>query len=216
MSVMAVKDRGGSLQALRQAQEDLRELGGKLEEVSRSLSQAGSEEGEVSVRELAEQWDVPEDAVVAFVQTAGELLGGAPLSVTQARRAAMIAAADVAWERELGPLLSGPRVRELLGNVSRQRVDELLRAHRLIGLRDSLGRRRFPLYQFSDGRPVQTIVEAFWTVADAGLDEWSTASWCVAADPALDGMSPVQWSKDRKDPEVLRRVARQDAARFAR
>jgi hypothetical protein len=215
MSVMAVKDQEGSLETLRQAQEDLRELGSKLEQVGWSLSEPRPEVAEVSVRELAQRWDVPEEAVAAFVQTAGELLGGAPLSVVRARRAAMIAVADVAWERELGPLLSGAQVRELLGEVSRQRVDELLRAHRLIGLRDNSGRRRFPLFQFSDGRPVEMIVEAFWTVADAGLDEWSAASWCVAADPALDGLSPVHWSKDGKDAEVVRRVARQDAARFA-
>ena len=59
----------------------------------------------------------------------------------------MLAAAGVVWERALGPLLSAGRVRELLG-VSRQRVDELPRATRLIGLRERSGRRRYPLFQF--------------------------------------------------------------------
>jgi hypothetical protein len=48
--------------------------------------------------------------------------------------------------------MTSAQVRELLGDVSRQRVGELLRERRLIGLRDRAGRRRFPAFQFR-GRP---------------------------------------------------------------
>jgi hypothetical protein len=135
--------------------------------------------------------------------------------VQAARRAALLAAAEQAWENELGPLLSSAQVRELLGDVSRQRVDELLRAHRLIGLRDSAGRRQFPAFQFNDGRPLEPLVSACWTVADAAVSDWTAASWCVAADEALAGRSPVQWARDGGDPELLARIARQDAVRLA-
>ncbi len=128
----------------------------------------------------------------------------------------MLAAAGQAWENELGPLLSGSQVRELLGDVSRQRVDELLRSHRLIGLRDSARRRQFPTFQFRDGRPLEPLVAAYWTVAEDGaVSDWTVASWCVAPDKALEGRSPAQWAREGRDSERLARVARQDAARLA-
>jgi hypothetical protein len=136
---------------LREAQEALREAEQKLERLSASLAEPARGEDGLTVRELAEQFNVSAEAVRAFAETAGELLEGEPLSPVDARRAAMMAAAGVAWDRALGPLLSAGQVRELLGGVSRQRVDELLRGKRLIGLRERSGRRRYPLFQFEDG-----------------------------------------------------------------
>lgn len=209
---MAVKSSDMPREALRGVQEALREAEERLEELNATLSQPRDPEGSMTVQELAEQFNVSEDAVRAFAQTAGELLEGEPLSTADARRAGMLAAAGVAWERAVGPLLSAGQVRELLG-VSRQRVDELLRAQRLIGLRQRSGRRRYPLFQFDDGRPVEPLVKAFYAVTP-GLDEWSAASWCTRSDPALDGLSPAQWAKSGKDPERLAVIARQDARRF--
>ena len=93
----------------------------------------------LTVRELADRVGLTEDVVLEFAQAAGEILGERPMSPQMARRAALLAAAEQVWEGELGPLLTSRQVRGLLGNVSRQRVDELLRARRLIGLRDSGG-----------------------------------------------------------------------------
>jgi hypothetical protein len=209
---MVVKEKDPSREALQGVQAALREAEERLEELNGTLSDRSRPEDGTTVRELSEQFNVSEEAVRAFAQTAGELLEGEPLSPADARRAAMLAAAGVAWERALGPLLSAGQVRELLG-VSRQRVDELLRAERLIGLRERSGRRRYPLFQFEDGRPIEALVAAFYTVT-AGLDEWSAASWCTHPDPALDGVSPAQWAKSEGDPERLAVIARQDASRF--
>lgn len=212
---MAVKSTQESRAALREAQDALREAEHRLEELDETLTEAGAHDDGPTVRELAEQFRVSEAAVRAFAETAGELLDGEPLSTSDARRAAMLAAAGVAWERELGPLLAAGQVQELLGGVSRQRVAELLRAKRLIGLRERSGRRRYPLFQFADGRPLEPLVAAFYTVAE-GIDEWSAASWCVRPDPALEGQSAVQWAKAGKRAERLAEVARQDAARLTR
>jgi hypothetical protein len=95
-------------------------------------------------------------------------------------------------------------------------VDELLRARRLIGPRDSAGRRQFPLFQFQDGQPIDLLVSAFWTVADGALSEWTAASWCVTPDDALEGLSPVEWAREGKDPDHLLAVARHDSSRLAR
>lgn len=211
MYVMPVKSREESLGEARDA---LREAERKLEELDATLAELKSEDELASLQEVAARFNVPAGALRAFAETAGELLAGEPLSEADARRAAMIVAAEAVWENVLGPLLSSAQVRELLGGVSRQRVDELVRNRRLIGLREQSGRRRYPVFQFDDGRPVGVLVQAFYTVNE-GLDEWSAASWCVHSDPTLDGMSPVEWLKAGKDPDRLARIARQDAARFA-
>jgi hypothetical protein len=212
---MGVKDRDRPLAALDQQLQELRELTRGLEQARDGLVGLGHDDAYAAVRDVAERYNISDAALIAFLENAGELLAGKELSVADAGRAGMLAAAGTAWENELGPLLTSAQVRELLGQVSRQRVDELLRSRRLIGMSDRSGRRRFPLFQFRDGRPAETLVAAYWTVAEGGADEWTAASWCVAPDPALEGSSPVQWSNADRDAELLLRVARQDAARFA-
>ena len=205
---MTVKDHEDAVAALERAERALRDARSELER-SGSTNANG-------LAELVDRFGVDEDAVVAFLETIGEVLGERQLTVQTARRAALLAAAGQAWENELGPLLTSAQVRELLGDVSRQRVDELLRARRLIGLRYSAGRRVFPSFQFHAGRPLEPLVGAYWTVADGALDDWTAASWCVSPDEALDGRTPAQWALEGRDPARLARIARQDAARLAR
>jgi hypothetical protein len=197
----------GAIEALERSEAALREARETLE---------NGDAGELSVRELAVRHGVTEAALSAFAEAAGELMGERPLSVAAARRAGVLAAAAEVWEHELGPMLTSAQVREMLGDVSRQRVDELLRNRRLIGMLDQGGRRRFPAFQFHDGRPQPTLVDAFWTLADAAVSPWTAASWCVAEDDQLEGCSPVRWTRERRDPERLALVARQDAARLER
>src|SRR5262245_22522557 len=106
MYAMAVKS---NTESLLEARERLREAERVLDEVVGELTEADAPEEDLptTVRELAAQFNVSEEAVRAFVQTAGELLAGEPLTPASARRAAMLAASEVAWERALGPLLSG-------------------------------------------------------------------------------------------------------------
>jgi hypothetical protein len=215
--VMAVKAHEEAVERLDRVEAKLREATSELERSRATLVKelADAPDG-LTVGDLVERFGVAEDVVVAFVETVGELVGDRGISVEDARRAGMLAAAAQAWENELGPLLTSAQVRELLGEVSRQRVDELLRAQRLIGLRDNTGRRRFPTFQFQDGRPLEVLAVAFWTVAKAAASDWTAASWCVAPDDALEGRSPVRWARDGGSPERLAEVARQDAARLAR
>jgi hypothetical protein len=199
---MAVKD---TIEALERSEAALREARELLE----------SDSAEVTLRDFAARYCVAEEALVAFAEAAGGLLGERSLTAATARRAGLLAAAGEVWENELGPLLTSAQVRELLGDVSRQRVDELLRSKRLIGLLDQGGRRRFPTFQFHDGRPQEPLVDAFWTIADASVSPWTAASWCVSDDDALEGYSPVRWVRERRDAERLALIASRDAARLA-
>ncbi len=214
---MAVKVSDDVVEALNRAESALRDATSDVERTRASVLELAHETQGRTVAELASEFNLSEEAVVAFVQTVGELLGESrSLSVEAARRGALLAAASQAWENELGPLLGTPEVRRLLG-VSRQRVDELLRSRRLIGLADSAGHRRYPAFQFHDGQPMPALVAAFWTVADASISAWSAASWCVAADEeGLDGLSPVAWARDGRDSERLELLAGRDAARLRR
>jgi hypothetical protein len=212
---MVVKDREELVTALDRAEATLRQVSSDLERTKASVIELEESPG-ITVGELVGNFNVSEEAVVVFVRTAGELLGDRSLSVQSARRAALLAAADGAWEDELGPLLSSAQVRELLGGVSRQRIDELLRSRRLIGLRDSAARRRrFPAFQFRDGRPLQALVDAYWTIAGPASSEWTAASWCVSPDEALAGDSPARWARDGRDSARLAVLAPHDAARLA-
>ncbi len=213
---MSVKGSDALVEALDRTDAALREATTDLALTRQALHEHVSESPGLTVRELTERFHVSEEAVLAFVRTAGELLGERPLSVDAARRAGMLAAAAQVWAHELGPLLSSAQVRAMLGDVSRQRIDELLRAHRLIGLRDSTGRRRFPTFQFRDGRPLEPLVAAFWTVAGTAASDWTAASWCVSVDAALEDYSPAQWARDGRDADRLARIVHQDAARLAR
>jgi hypothetical protein len=216
---MPVKEHGRTLESLRDIEsavaDAVREAESSLERKIEEI--VGPLLDEIRrMRDLIAKFEISEDAVIAFLQTISELLGGKPLAVKDARRAGMIAAAGTTWRNEIGPLLTSADVRTLLGDVSRQRVDELLRSRRLIGPQDSAGRRQFPLFQFEGGQPLDSLVAAFWTVADGAVSEWTAASWCVTPDEALEGVSPVEWARVGKDPNHLLAVARQDSARLAR
>jgi hypothetical protein len=215
---MSVKDREKLVEALVRAEESLRAITDELERTKAAVQDDAARASGPTVRELAERANVSEEAVVAFAETVGALLADRSLTVPSARRAALLAVSEEVWEHELGPLLSSADVRELLGDISRQRVDELLRARRLIGLRDSAGRRRFPAFQFRDGRALEALVAAYWVVADADAvaSDWTAASWLVSSDQALGGRSPVQWVRDGRDAGRLITVAGQDAARLTR
>lgn len=211
---MTVKERPAAVEALERAESTLREAASDVERTKAALE---AEQTADSLAAVAKRFHLSAEALLAFVQTAGELLGqDRSLSVEAARRGALLAAASQAWENEVGPLLGTPDVRALLG-VSRQRVDELLRARRLIALTDHAGRRQYPAFQFRDGHPLPSLITAFWTIADAAAGPWTAASWCTARDPeGLDNLSPAQWAHDRRDEADLARIARQDAARLDR
>src|SRR5438270_1543503 len=81
------------------------------------------------------------------------------------RRAALLAAAEVLWNRQLGGWLDVQEVQALLGVTTRQAVHDLVKRGKLLGLPMRNGRIVFPRPQFGpDGRPypaIAGIVAAF-------------------------------------------------------
>ena len=198
----AAKLRAASMRGALQIKDALR----GLEEVEEVLRAADAE---------AEALSAQEAAGVAFVEALGEVLGERPLSVQAARRAALAAAAATVWEDVVGPLLSGQQVRELMGGVSRQRLEQLAGSGRLIVLEERSGQRRYPAWQFGeDSRPLAALVAAHQRlVTDGEMSPWSAASWCVHEHDQLSGLSPLDWARASRAPDYLALVAGRDAAR---
>lgn len=158
---------------------------------------------------------VTDEALAAFVDAVEEVAGGRAITVAAARRAGLIAAAASAWEDALGPQLDTAHVRELLGGVSKQRINELLRQRRLIGMQTSNARWQFPAFQFGDGRlPVPKLAEAFWQLSTRAIDPWSAAAWCVSPNSALDGRTPTVVAAT--DADLVAAVGERDADRLSR
>ncbi len=169
----------------------------------------------ITVSAVDDRASVSPEAVQAFVEAAGEILGKRELTVDAARRAGLLAAAGSAWEDALGPQLNSAQVRELLGGVTRQRIDELLRQQRLIGLQATNSRWLFPAFQFVDGRaPAPGLASAFWKLSTDAIDPWSAASWCVSRNDQLKGRTPAAVAAE--DGELVARVGERDAERLSR
>lgn len=181
----------------------------RVREAERTLTLAAQE---------AHTADVHAEATAAFAQTLQDVLGDRALAAGAARRAALSAAAATVWEDTVGPLLSGTQARELLGGVSRQRLDQLVKSGKVIVLEERSGSRRYPAWQFDvAGRPLAALVAAHGVlVREGALSPWTAASWCVHGHPELGGSSPRAWTRDAGDPERLASVASRDAARAAR
>jgi hypothetical protein len=138
-----------------------------------------------------------------------------PVETEAARRAALQAAAELVWEHTLGPLLTGQQARELLGGVSRQRLDLLVEAGRIITLGERTGARRFPAWQFQDGQVLDALVAAHGQFVEVGESPWEGAACCVNGHSELDGQSPIEWAVGGGAPDRLALVARRDASRLA-
>jgi hypothetical protein len=128
-------------------------------------------------------------------------------------RAALLVAAGQVWEREIGPLLSASEVQHLLGDVSRQRVGELIKSDRLLALRDRSRNNRFPAWQFGDdGRPYDAIAFAIRHLRPVTASPFTIASWFTSPADLLDGELPARWLRTHDDHGPLIEAARRDAA----
>ncbi|HEX9713563.1 MAG TPA: hypothetical protein VGB52_13555 [Actinomycetota bacterium] len=130
------------------------------------------------------------------------------------RRAALLAVADIAWKRVLGPLLDGKQAQELLGVRTRQALHDLVKRRRLLAV--PWGEEtRYPAFQFGpDGRPypeMRLVLQAF---ENAKIDGLTLGSWFRHPQRALGGETPARWMAERHDPERLVTAAGRSAARL--
>ena len=153
------------------------------------------------------------EAVESFEQTLAELgVGEEGNEVADpaalGRRAALLAAGEVVWQRHLGPLYSTKQVRELMGIGSRQAISERVKRRRLLAVPGSEGRPQFPAFQFTPaGRPLpglHPILELFEAVVET---PYMTASWFVTPEPLLDGKTSADWLRQGGSPDLALKAA---------
>jgi hypothetical protein len=131
------------------------------------------------------------------------------------QRAALLAAADTLWRRQVGELLELRDVQALLGVTTRQAVHDLVQRGRLLAL-PTRGRTAYPRFQFgANGRPYAAMARLLEVFRAVEANPWTTASWFTTEQVELDGLSPQAWLAEGRDPERLLEVARHSAASLA-
>jgi hypothetical protein len=160
-------------------------------------------------------------AAKTFQQTLGEIgITGRERDLDPSalgRRAALLAASDVVWQKRLGPLYSSKQVRELMGRGTRQSVSELARRGRLLALPQDDGRLAFPAFQFSRNGERLPALEQILRIFDGAVETpYTIASWFVTPDGQLDGKTPAAWLRGRRRPEPVLEAATRYAERLRR
>ena len=146
------------------------------------------------------------DDVSALVRDGLErrLAGHDPASLGSAAELAerMLAALpDPSPWSAVGPFYSTTGVRRILGEISRQAVEDRRRRGRLIALQTAEGGWVYPMFQFDErNRPLASIVDAHRRLARGRIDGWSAASALLGPQPELDGRSIVEHLRAGGDP----------------
>ena len=156
------------------------------------------------------------EVLMAEVEAAGvdpEALG-TPAEV--ARRMVATIPQPSPWAKVLGPVYTTGGVRALLGDITRQAVDDRVNRGTLFALTTADRHRVFPAFQFDEkSEPLDGLAEVV-TMLRPLADEWMVASFLTQPAGELDGRSPVVWLRDGRDRERLESFTRAIASRWAR
>lgn len=162
------------------------------------------------------------EAAESFERTLAELgVGNEDESVGDpaelGRRAALLAAGELVWQRHLGPLLSTKQVRELMRIGSRQAISERVKRRRLLAVPASDGQPQFPAFQFTQaGRPLPALHLILELFAGAVATPYTTASWFVTPEPLLEDKTPAEWLRTGGSPDLAVEAASRYVTRLRR
>ena len=160
---------------------------------------------------MARPW--VDDATAAFEAALAELIGEHPPErdpVAVGREAALEAVAGAVWTDQIGPFYDSEGVRVLLGNVTKQAVNDRVRRHRLLALRTGSGRLVYPTFQFRRREVLPGLGDVLGILAPDDTEAWYVASWFTTADPRLGQRSPVE-ALAAGELDAVRRAAREVA-----
>lgn len=119
------------------------------------------------------------------------------------------------WDDLLGPFYDTTEMARLLGGISRQAVAERRRRRTLLALKTSDGILVYPTFQLDEHNAVVAgLAEVLQSFGDE-VDGWTLAGWLVSPSRALDGLSAVEWLRQKRDAAPVLALARDAARRFA-
>ncbi len=93
-------------------------------------------------------------------------------------------------------------VRRLLNDISRQRVDQLVRSGLLLAVRGPSNRRHYPVVQFNeDGSLIAGLSEV--QSALPTRNPWAVLNFLIHPDDRLRGQRPIELLREGKTDEVV-------------
>jgi hypothetical protein len=133
------------------------------------------------------------------------------------RRAALLAAADLVWRRELGRLLTRAEAQKLLNLGSRQAISDLVKRNRLLALPTQRGTYEYPAFQFDveRGRIHPVVPRLLKTLGAAFVSPFSIASWFTSPNSLLGGSTPAEWIHTGEPEAPLIEAAERTASRVS-
>ncbi|MDQ6752793.1 MAG: hypothetical protein M3017_05155 [Actinomycetota bacterium] len=116
----------------------------------------------------------------------------------------------------VGPFYGTASLERWLG-ISRQALDQRVRAKKMLGCMTPDRVRLYPVWQFTDKGTVIPGMDVILPVLASGVDApWSWALWLVSeTEEDLEGMSPAEWLAAGRDVLPVLTLARHDAAVWA-
>lgn len=154
-----------------------------------------------------------------FAAAAAAGVDAAAFDDVDAIAAAMVAALPIGtlYDQLAGPFYDTAGLTRWLG-ISKQALAKRVDAGTVIACRQEDDRRTwvYPAWQFTDRAVVAGLAEV-WQILRAGAtaDPWMAVFWLKASNPALGGVTPVDWLHAGGDLDTVVDEARADAARWA-
>src|SRR5699024_7836184 len=90
------------------------------------------------------------------------------------------------FDQAAGPFYNTAGLQAWLG-ISRQAIDQRVRAGTLLAAPLDNGRRVYPVWQFTPASQVHPALLPTWQILRAHSDPWTALLWLQAANPALHG-----------------------------
>ena len=119
------------------------------------------------------------------------------------------------WSGYFGRLLSEDEARQRLGGLSGAELDQLVKMHQLLALPTKHGGLVFPEFQFTNQSGLNPLMATILAILEPVVaTPYTLAAWFIMPQPVLNGETPMQWLRQVRSPERLKKAARDSAARL--
>ncbi|MGH9139489.1 MAG: hypothetical protein ACRD0G_20960 [Acidimicrobiales bacterium] len=118
---------------------------------------------------------------------------------------------------DLGPFYSTRGMARVLGDITRQAMDDRRRRRKIVALRTADDHWVYPAFQLDEHNEIIGGLTESWAILrEGGLEDWSAAATLVGPQPELDGRSIVAHLRAVLPAEPVLELCRATVARQAR
>lgn len=112
-----------------------------------------------------------------------------------------------------GPFYTASGLAHVLG-VADAIVNDRVEAGSVLAARSAEGELLFPTWQLTNDRVDPTLAK-LWKLLRQSGDDWSCLLWMRAPSRDLEGLSPMQWIRDGRDPHPVLEASSRVVAKWA-